>query len=73
MTFLRTQKLIKPSPRKQGPKKVIESHYEFQLEIVVELNGMLLDYTVNYPSEGGTITVGKGQVCISAAFVPGCA
>ncbi|KAF7922130.1 uncharacterized protein EAE98_008341 [Botrytis deweyae] len=72
MTFLRTKKLIKPTTVRRGPISIVKPHYQFQLEIFPELNGMLLEYYAKYSTENGKTTVSKGQVSVAAAFAPGC-
>ncbi|KAF7929793.1 hypothetical protein EAE99_004697 [Botrytis elliptica] len=72
MTFLRTKKLIKPTTVRRGPISIVKPHYQFQLEIFPELNGMLLEYYAKYSTENGKTTVSKGEISVAAAFAPGC-
>ncbi|ESZ94881.1 hypothetical protein SBOR_4757 [Sclerotinia borealis F-4128] len=49
------------------------NYFVTKLEIFAELNGMLLEYYATYFTETGSTTASKGQVCVAAAFAPGCA
>ncbi|KAF7955544.1 hypothetical protein EAE96_004470 [Botrytis aclada] len=73
MTFLKTQKKIPLAERRYGKTKLAEPHYCVELEISAELNGMLLEYSARYPAGIGGKIMSRGQVCVSAAFAPGCA
>ncbi|TGO50521.1 hypothetical protein BOTNAR_0390g00090 [Botryotinia narcissicola] len=73
MTFLKTQKKIPLAERRYGETKLAKPHYCVELEISAELNGMLLEYSARYPPGVGGKIMSRGQVCVSAAFAPGCA
>lgn len=73
MTFLRTKKKVPLAEPRYGETKLAKPHYCVELEISAELNGMLLEYSARYPSGCGGKIMSRGQVCVSAAFAPGCA
>ncbi|KAJ8069522.1 hypothetical protein OCU04_003173 [Sclerotinia nivalis] len=73
MTFLKTENKIQKIEDEYGSISKAKPHYRVELAISAELNGMLLEYTAKWPAEIDGEIMSKGQVCVSAAFAPGCA
>ncbi|KAF7862502.1 hypothetical protein EAF04_007375 [Stromatinia cepivora] len=73
MTFLKTENKIQKIEDEYGSISKAKPHYRVELEIFAKLNGMLLEYSAKWPSGIGGKIMSKGQVCVSAAFAPGCA
>lgn len=69
MTFLKTEKLIKPVELEKGSKTRKHYKVEFQLNLIIE--GRNLKFEAVWPIGEEGKTRAEGQVSIAAAFRPG--
>jgi hypothetical protein len=67
MTFLRDQKIIKPTIATCGG----QNHYKVDLELHAAVEGKELRYFVKYPHGREGQVKGSQQLSIAAAFLPG--